>query len=291
MIKKLLLLTTLMFINFANGEDIKLYFKNSEITNAQTALLYLDAKNIKEPKLTVLNKEKTNIDFFKNPFKKNNFYALIPISYYKDIKPYKIIVSYKKNNQKEFKSTSLILKNGKYKSEVINVKSSKVSLSKKNQQRTKKEYKEAMDIYNSVTTKLLWNSDFIYPLNTKITSEFGTKRVYNNKIKSYHSGTDFRASIGTPIKAANDGIVVLAKHRFYAGNSIIIDHGHGVYTCYYHLSKMNFKKNQKVKKGEIIGLSGNTGRVTGPHLHFSARVNSIQVDPMQLITILNKMNN
>lgn len=291
MIKKLLLLITLIFINFANSEDIKLHFENKEITNAQTALLYLDAKNIKEPKLTVLNKEKTNIDFFKNPFKKNSFYALIPMSYYKNIKPYKIIVSYEKNNVKKFKSTSLILKNGKYKSEVINVKSSKVTLSKKNKQRTKKEYKEAMDIYNTVNKEILWNSDFIYPLNTKITSEFGTKRVYNNKIKSYHSGTDFRASIGTPIKAANDGIVVLSKHRFYAGNSIIIDHGQGVYTCYYHLSKMNFKKSQKVKKGEVIGLSGNTGRVTGPHLHFSARVNSVQVDPMQLITILNKINN
>lgn len=288
--KKVAILLTLI-ISFLSSNELKLNFEPKTITNAQTALLHLNAKNIKEPKLTVLDEKKTNIEFFKNPFKEDSFYALIPVSYYKKIEDYKVIVSYLKDGKKVFNSTYLKLKNGTYKSEVINVKSSKVTLNKKDKLRTKKEYQEAMNIYNTTTKKLLWHKDFIYPLNSKITSEFGTKRVYNNKIKSYHSGTDFRAAVGTKIKAANDGVVVLAKHRFYAGNSIIIDHGHGVYTCYYHLSKMNFKENDKVKRGDIIGLSGNTGRVTGPHLHFSARVNSVQVDPMQLITILNKINN
>ncbi len=81
---------------------------------------------------------------------------------------------------------------------------------------------------------------------------------------------------------------MLAQDRFYAGNSIIIDHGQGVYTCYYHLSKFKVKEGDRVQRGEVIALSGDTGRITGPHLHFSARVGGLQVDPLQLIELLNK---
>jgi murein DD-endopeptidase MepM/ murein hydrolase activator NlpD len=181
--------------------------------------------------------------------------------------------------------------NGNYKSEVINVKPSKFKPPKSRVERTKKEYSDAMKVYNSKSEKLYWSEDFIYPLNSKITSNFGTKRVYNGKLKSYHSGTDFRAKNNTPIIASNSGIVRIAQNRFYAGNSIIIDHGHGVYSCYFHLNKMNFKVGDFIKKGEVLGLSGNTGRSTGPHLHFAFRIHGIQVDPLQAIEALNAINN
>ena len=146
-----------------------------------------------------------------------------------------------------------------------------------------------MKVYNSISKDILWNEDFIYPLNTKITSNFGTKRVYNGKLKSYHSGTDFRAKNGTPIIASNSGIVKISQNRFYSGNSIVIDHGQGVYSCYFHLSRMAFKDGDLIKKGETLGLSGDTGRVTGPHLHFSFRINGIQVDPLNAIAVLNEL--
>ncbi len=286
---KIVLLITLFFSNLL-AKDVKLYFEDKTISNAQTALLVLETKeNIKDAKLTIL-KNKTNIDFFKTPFKQNKYYALIPTSYY--IKPdkYKIIISYRLNDKKIFDSIYLNVEEGNYNSEKITVSDSKVSLSAKNKKRTKREYKNAMELYRSVDKKIYWKDDFINPLNTKITSEFGTKRVYNNKLKSYHSGTDFRAKVGTKIIASNSGIVKMAKNRFYAGNSVIIDHGFGVYSCYYHLSKMSVKEGDFIKRGEIIGLSGSTGRVTGPHLHFAFRINSIQVDPMQAIKTLNKLN-
>jgi murein DD-endopeptidase MepM/ murein hydrolase activator NlpD len=125
------------------------------------------------------------------------------------------------------------------------------------------------------------------PMKSKITSDFGNARIYNGKTKSYHSGTDFRAKIGTPIIASNDGKIVLAKRRFYAGGSIIIDHGHGIYSCYYHMSRFDVKEGEMVKKNQVIGLSGDTGRVTGPHLHFSIRVGGLQVDPLQFIELVN----
>ena len=145
-----------------------------------------------------------------------------------------------------------------------------------------------MNIYNTFNDKSYIDSKFIMPLNSKITSEFGKARVYNNTLNGYHSGTDFRAKVGTPLISSNDGVVVLVKDRFYSGGSIVIDHGHGVYLQYYHMSSFNVKVGQKVKKGQIIGLSGASGRVTGPHLHFSARVGGIQVDPLQLIKLLNE---
>tara|TARA_B100001063_G_C16747824_1_gene548561 strand:+ start:1068 stop:1940 length:873 start_codon:yes stop_codon:yes gene_type:complete len=289
MIKKLILLTLLF--NFTWAQELKLFFEENTIKNAQTALLRLQAKDISNAKLTLLDKETLNLNFRKNSFKKNEFYALVPISYYKKPKKYKVIISYFKNDKKYFKSIKLNVIDGAYKSETITVSKSKFKPNKQRIKRTKQEYKDAMSVYRSVSEKILWNEDFIYPMNSKITSAFGTKRVYNNQLKSYHSGTDFRAKVGTPIIASNSGIVRIAQNRFYAGNSIVIDHGHGVYSCYYHLSKMSFKVGDFVKKGEIIGLSGATGRITGPHLHYAFRINGIQVDPLQAIKILNKLNN
>ena len=207
-------------------------------------------------------------------------YALVPIDYYQ--KP----TSLKLHFGNEF--IYLDVKRGSYAKEQINVDSSKVNpKSPAVKKRTAKEYAEAMKIYNTYTPKNYVHSPFILPLHSKITSDFGKARVYNNTLKGYHSGTDFRAKIGTPIIASNDGVVVLAQNRFYSGNSIIIDHGQGVYTCYYHLSEFKVKKGDFVTKGELIALSGDTGRITGPHLHFSARVGGVQVDPLQLVQLLN----
>ena len=287
--KYLFLIMVLLNIQVFATDSLQLVTK--DISNAQTALLILNKKDIHSAKLTFMNKKKLNFDFIKNPFTPNSYYALIPVSYYEKIKKHKIIISYIEDEKKVFKSVFLNIKKGNYKSETIRVAPSKVKPSAKNRERTKKEYQEAMKIYKSVTPKQYWEEAFIYPMKSKITSAFGTKRVYNNLLKSYHSGTDFKAAVGTKIHAVNNGIVRLANNRFYAGNSVIIDHGQGVYTCYFHLSKMNVKVGQKVKQNEVIGLSGSTGRVTGPHLHFSARVHGIQVDPLQLIEILNELKN
>lgn len=257
---------------------------SKKIKNANTVLITIEEKNISNPKLTF---DKHNINFFKHQKKENYYYALVPIPYYKKLGKYKIILSYMKKGKKEFKGVLIEVVDGKYKSESINVPKGKVSLNEENKKRTKKEYINAMKIYNSIDRKIYFQGKFIYPINTKITSSFGKKRVYNGSIKSYHSGTDFKATMGTPIKASNSGIISISENRFYAGNSIVINHGQGIYSCYFHLSKMNFKVGERVKKGEIIGLSGNTGRVTGPHLHFSFRVHGIQIDPIQIIRLLN----
>lgn len=279
--KKILIISLIFLCNL-----FALEINQSTVKNANTVLLDIKKKNISDVKLTF---HKQNINFFKNPFKENTYYALLPISYYQQKRDYRVIVSYIENGKKIFEGKDLKVIDGKYKSEVINVPKTKFKPNPERVKRTKEEYAQAMKVYNSVSKDILWNEDFIYPLNTKITSDFGTKRVYNGLLKSYHSGTDFRAKIGTPILASNSGIVKISQDRFYAGGSIVIDHGQGVYSCYYHLSKMNYKVGDFIKKGAVLGLSGETGRVTGPHLHFSFRIHGIQVDPLNAISLLNQL--
>jgi murein DD-endopeptidase MepM/ murein hydrolase activator NlpD len=281
--KKILLLSFILFINLN-----ALSLSNSKVENANTILLKINEKNISEPKLTF---DKQNINFYKNPFSSDSYYALLPISYYQNLGKDRIIVSYLKDGNKVFKGLDLNIIDGNYKSEVINVKPSIFKPNKEREARTKKEYEDAMKVYNSSSPEIYWNEDFIYPLNSKITSAFGTRRVYNGQLKSYHGGTDFQAKDNTPIIASNSGVVKISGNRFYAGNSIVIDHGQGVYSCYFHLNTMNYKVGDFIKKGEVLGLSGSTGRVTGPHLHFTFRINGLQVDPLQAIKVLNNLKN
>jgi len=279
--KKILLVSIILLCNL-----FALEISQSIVKNANTVSLEINKKNISNVKLTF---DKQNINFFQNPFKENIYYALLPISYYQRQKDYRVIVSYIQDGKKVFEGKNLKVIDGKYKSEVINVPKTKFRPKPSRAKRTKKEYSQAIKVYNTVSKEILWNEEFIYPLNSKITSNFGTKRVYNGILKSYHSGTDFRAKNGTPILASNSGIVRISQDRFYSGNSIVIDHGQGVYSCYFHLSKMNYKVGDFIKKGDILGLSGDTGRVTGPHLHFSFRIHGIQVDPLDAISLLNKL--
>ncbi len=279
---KLIILTLFFYLDiFA----LNVYMADSKVANGKSVLVEL--KDIKDPKNTVVEFLGKKYDIYKNPTKKESYYSLIPVSYYEKKKKDRVNITYIDQSEKKSKFLNLNVVYGDYKKEKIKVQKSKVSLNKKDKTRAAKEYKEAMDIYNSVSNKSYISSKFILPLESKITSDFGKARVYNDTLKGYHSGTDFRAKVGVPIKASNDGVVVLAKDRFYSGGSIVLDHGHGIYTCYFHMSRFDVKKGQKVKKAQIIGLSGDSGRVTGPHLHFSARVMGVQVDPLQLITLIN----
>jgi murein DD-endopeptidase MepM/ murein hydrolase activator NlpD len=107
----------------------------------------------------------------------------------------------------------------------------------------------------------------------------------NKKKTSVHRGTDFRGKTGTPVRALNSGTVVLSEDLFYGGNTLIIDHGMGLYSVYMHLSKFNTKKGEKVSKGDLVGFVGSSGRATGPHLHLSVKLNGISVNPESLFKL------
>jgi len=212
------------------------------------------------------------------PFIGDNF--LIPI-------PYKIkkkIYSIQAKNS--FMYLNII--EGKYKTDILKVKKSKTKLSKKTQNRTYKEFILIKKLYKQKIDKQ-FNTKFIYPLQSKLTSLYGNKRVFNNQIKSYHSGLDFRAKMGTEILSSNDGVVVFAGDLFYSGGSVIISHGLGLFTLYAHLSKVIVSKGDNVKKKDIIAYSGKSGRVSGPHLHFGVILNGVKINPTKAIKALNKI--
>lgn len=132
----------------------------------------------------------------------------------------------------------------------------------------------------------IWRGNFRAPVIAAPTDSFGTRRIFNGEIASIHKGMDFRASAGTQVFADNAGIVVLARPLYFEGNCVILDHGLGLFTIAMHLSRIRVREGQRVRKGQLLGLSGATGRVTGPHLHWSVRWEGAYLDPAKLL----KMN-
>lgn len=259
------------------------------VANAQTILFEINTEKLEVPmsKAYVAHLG-VRYPFYKHPTLGDfDYYALVPTGYYKKPKKKDAVIVYITEGKKHYISVPIMIVKGKYKSERLKVKPSKTTFSKKDNVRIKREAKEAKKIYSNVTQESYITEVFEKPLTSKITSLFGNKRVFNGVLKSYHSGTDFRAPTGTTITASNAGIVVIAKNRFFAGNSVVIDHGYGLYTQYYHLSKFKVKKGDIVEKGEVLGLAGSTGRSTGPHLHFGVKVQGVTVDPMQFLETVN----
>jgi len=129
----------------------------------------------------------------------------------------------------------------------------------------------------------LWAGNFHAPVTAPPTDSFGTRRVFNGKLASIHKGMDFRAATGTPVRAGNSGVVVLARPLYYEGNCVVIDHGLGLFTVSMHLSRIDVKEGEHVAAGQRLGLSGATGRVTGPHLHWAVRWQNAYLDPAKLL--------
>ena len=157
----------------------------------------------------------------------------------------------------------------------------KVSLSPEDLERVERENGRLQRVFGTVTDRL-WKGSFMVPLKNTVSAGFGTKRIMNKKMVSVHRGVDIRGKAGERIKASNNGRIVLAEELFFGGNTIIIDHGQGLYTIYMHLSEFNRGLKDLISKGDVIGYVGSTGRSTGPHLHFGVKVNTVSVNPFSL---------
>jgi murein DD-endopeptidase MepM/ murein hydrolase activator NlpD len=139
--------------------------------------------------------------------------------------------------------------------------------------------------YNETSPHALWSGPFQQPLDSTITETFGVRRMFNGQLVSEHHGVDFRAAPGTPVLASNSGTIVLARELFFEGNCVILDHGQGLFTIYMHFSKLSVHEGDAVKRGQVLGESGATGRVTGPHLHVSVLWRGVALDLLSLTTL------
>jgi len=140
-------------------------------------------------------------------------------------------------------------------------------------------------VFGASAPEPLWSASFRAPVIAPPTDSFGTRRIFNGKLASVHKGMDFRAAPGTPVRAGNSGVVVLARLLYYEGNCVVIDHGLGLFTISMHLSRIDVREGQRVAAGDRVGLSGATGRVTGPHLHWAVRWQGAYLDPAKLLRL------
>jgi len=212
--------------------------------------------------------------------------ALVPIPF--DARPSNLPVSVRVRRMDQ---ESLVLDSklkviaANYPSETLTVDPRHVKPDSKAIKRILREKSILGKVYRGSAREKLWDGPFEHPVSSIPTSEFGIRRVYNGEMQSFHQGKDYRAVVGTPVLASGAGKVAFAGDLYMTGNTVIIDHGLGLFTIYAHLSAMNVNEGKLVPRGHLLGLSGMTGRASGPHLHFGVNLNRLKVDPNDLLRV------
>lgn len=153
-------------------------------------------------------------------------------------------------------------------------------------ERIARESKRLQTVLSNVGTAKLWSGSLARPVPGAASSSFGKRSVFNGKPRSPHTGADFRAEAGTPVAAPAAGRITLADDLYYAGQSVVIDHGHGLISMLIHMSRIDVEEGVMVERGDQVGLVGATGRVTGPHLHWAMRLSGARVDPLSLMELM-----
>ena len=181
-------------------------------------------------------------------------------------------------------SIFVTVRSGKFPTERLTVEQQFVQPNPEQQKRVEEEQKKMRAIYDAVTPERLWDGKFQLPLKGVATGgNFGRRRILNGEARAPHAGVDFPALSGTPVYASQSGKVVLAEELYYSGNTVVIDHGYGIYTLYAHLSEIGVHAGDAVEAGAEIGKVGATGRVTGPHLHWGLTILHARVNAMKIV--------
>jgi len=140
-------------------------------------------------------------------------------------------------------------------------------------------------ILSAISPRPLWGDGFGRPVDGAVISVFGVRSVFNGEARAPHRGVDFRGATGTPVRAPARGVVVLAEALYFSGSAVVLDHGLGVFSLLGHLSRIDVRPGALVLRGDVVGAVGATGRVTGPHLHWTLRVGAAAVDPLSVLAI------
>lgn len=187
------------------------------------------------------------------------------------------------NNVETHTILKIFVKSFPYKREHLNVPKRRVDIKGEDLKRVLREKEIKKKIYLKSASYYLFDKPFKVPLDSFVTSYYGNKRIFNNKKQSQHLGNDFRAQIGIPIPSSNKGKVIYTGDLFFIGKVVVLDHGLNIFSVYGHLSKIKVHQGDLVEQGDIVGLSGMTGRVSGPHLHWGVRIQDHWVDGFSLV--------
>ena len=153
-------------------------------------------------------------------------------------------------------------------------------------ERILREQDETAAIFRAASPERVWRGGFARPVPGRPSSSFGRRSVFNGESRNPHSGTDFRSGKGVPIEAPSAATVALTGDLYFSGKVVILDHGWGLYSYFAHLSAIDVTEGDRVEQGDVVGRVGATGRVTGPHLHWTVRLNDARVDPLSLMELL-----
>ncbi|HUJ17523.1 MAG TPA: M23 family metallopeptidase [Nitrospirota bacterium] len=218
-----------------------------------------------------------NKKIYFNP-SKDSFKAIVAIDYFTEPGKYDLEIS---SNGSTLKQVVEVIKK-EYEVQQLTLPKHMVELSAKDEARAERDQQKMAAIWPNETGRS-WTGDFVNPLEGEIITPFGVRRIINNIPKSPHTGVDVKGNKGDKIIAPNNAVVALVDNQFFAGKALVLNHGQGIYTMFFHLSKVLVKPGQEVKKGDVIALVGSTGRATGPHLHWGARVQGARIDPLELV--------
>ena len=191
---------------------------------------------------------------------------------------------------KIYEGTSVLeVKKVHFKTQTLKLPPSMVELDSKTLIRVNQEAKRLEDLFAEVRAERIWKGAFLRPVPGEISTAFGLRRVINRQTRNPHSGVDMRAEEGTPVWASNSGVASLVDEFFFSGKSVVIDHGWGIYSMYFHLSEILVHEGDPVEKGSILGRVGSTGRSTGPHLHWGIKIHGARVDPLALLKLTERL--
>ena len=179
----------------------------------------------------------------------------------------------------------ITIRAAKYPRTVIQVAKQYTEPSPEQLQKVSQDTSVKQEAFQHVNPEREWSGKFRAPVEATISGVFGTQRTFNGKVQSVHQGLDYAVPSGTPVAAVNNGTVLLARPLYFEGNCVVLDHGQGLLTLYMHLSEIKVTEGEKIQRGEEIGLSGGSGRATGPHLHLAVRWQGIYLNPATLLAL------
>lgn len=275
---RFILLALLVLSSCATKKEIDIYpaqkpepvvaksFKASDYVIRPGEMVFIRFSDIRENEGGKLICRKNTVPYYRG---KEGLEAFVVESYFSKKDSFSCVF---KTKNKTTVVANFIVEDKTFPSEKLSVDKKKIFPPKAALRRIRKEQKFLNKNYAASPSYPLFTKAFKAPLDSYVTSIYGSKRLYNNKKQSQHLGTDYRAAVGTPIYSANSGKVVVARDLYYTGNTVTLDHGLKIFTVYGHLSQVNVVEGDYIPKGALLGWAGATGRVTGPHLHWGVKI-------------------
>jgi Peptidase family M23 len=205
-----------------------------------------------------------------------------------DVKPgtYQVAVEAAASGAASRTTYDLVVKSRVFRTRRLTVNEAFVTPPASEQARIDREAALLNGVWNASAPERLWAAPFVRPVPQEANSAFGTRSIFNGKPRNAHGGADFLSPSGTAIHAPNAGRVAVARDLYFSGNTVIIDHGLGLFSMLAHMSAIDVHEGEAVTAGQVVGRVGATGRVTGPHLHWAVRAGGARVDPLSLLSVL-----